>query len=123
MSGSLKLFPYVMDSGIRIHVKLDESNTEAVNQNISGFVAGAPVFPNAGKLRYALYSSQDGSTRVRAVVLTLAGLATIPAVITVSGIDGDGNQSDIVCALTTTRGERFQRATQFDTGKTDGDQP
>lgn len=123
MSGSLKLFPYLMDNGTKLHVKLDESITEAINTTITGFVAGSPVFSVASKLRYARYASADGKTKAKGVVLTLANLATLPASFNHATVDDNGDPVEIEVFLTTTRGEKFSRATPVDSGKTDGDQP
>lgn len=123
MAGSLKLFAYVLDTGLKVHVKLDESVTEAINTNIPAFVVGSPVFSGGNKLRYALYSSTDGLTKVKGVVLQSANLATLPASFGHGTISANGVPEEVEVFLSTTRGEKFPRATPIDTGKTDGDQP
>lgn len=123
MSGSLKLFAYLLDSGLKIHVKLDESVTEAINTVIPAFVVGSPVFNGGSKLRYALYSSADGLTKVKGVVLQTANIATLPASFEHTTVDAAGVANAVTVFISTTRGEKFPRATPVDTGKNDGDQP
>lgn len=85
MAGSLKWFVYTTDDGTDFAIKLDESNTEAVNGATQDYVAGTAFrfsIPRNLKPRRAVYQSPDGVRSITCVALTQAIYNGIPANVT-----------------------------------------
>ena len=121
MAGSVKYFLYTADSGDEFAIRLDESNTEAVNGSIQDFVDGLGTLyevPRNLRPRELFYSNSDGTRRIRCIALTqgiyngvvAGGVPTIPDPI-----------DDGVLTLVAANGERLKRPYAKDTGLKDGD--
>lgn len=85
MAGSLKWFVYTTDDGTDFAIKLDESNTEAVNGATQDYVAGTAfrfAIPKNLKPRHAVYQSPDGVRSIKCVALTQTIYAGVPANVT-----------------------------------------
>lgn len=123
MAGSIKAFVYTDDAGEDWGIRLDESNTEAVNggvQDLPSTGTATQSVPRNIKVREIFYSSPDRNRVIRCVALTqeiyqavVDGTAaqTIPDPIT------SGNTLQLLRA----NGERRRILFGFDTGLTDGD--
>lgn len=94
MAGSIKWFVYTDDGGNNYAIKLDESNTEAVNGSAQDFLPDATLtagVPRNIKPRFVTYANIDRTRNIRCVPLTqtiYAGILngnipTIPDPITV----------------------------------------
>lgn len=73
MAGSLKWFVYTTDDGTDFAIKLDESNTEAVNGSTQDYVAGVAFrysIPRNLRPREAVYRNGTGTRTIRCVCLT-----------------------------------------------------
>jgi hypothetical protein len=73
MAGSIKYFVYTDDRGQDFAIRLDESNTEAVNGATQDFVEGLALLngvPRNVKVREVFYSNADGTRIIRCVPLT-----------------------------------------------------
>lgn len=82
MAGSLKWFVYTTDAGDDFAIKLDESNTEAVNGATQDYVAGTAfryAIPRNLRPREAIYASSDGNRTIRCVALTQTIYNGVPA--------------------------------------------
>ena len=118
MPGSLKYFIYVCDEingGESFAIKLDESNTEAVNGS-DGDYTGTPVLlyelPKNLRPRRANYVNA-----VRSISIVVLDPATdVPASIT-DPVDPDAGTMNLISIS----GERLRRPVGVDTGQTDGD--
>lgn len=121
MAGSVKYFVYTADSGDDFAIKLDESNTEAINGSTQDFVEGLAFLyevPRNVKPRELFYSNASGTRRIRCVALTQAiynGVVSgnIPSI--ADPID------DGTLVLVSANGERIRRPYAKDTGLNDGD--
>jgi hypothetical protein len=120
MVGSVKYFVYTDDFGDDFAIKLDESNTEAVNGAIQDFPAVPPTInevPRNVKPRYAIYQNPERTITRRVVLLTQAIFAGVPA--------GAASVNFGVPAGTLTLfrivGEERRYPVGADTGQTDGD--
>lgn len=85
MAGSLKWFVYTTDDGTDFAIKLDESNTEAVNGATQDYVAGTAfrfAIPSNLKPRRAVYASPDGTRTISCVALTQTIYNGVPANVT-----------------------------------------
>lgn len=85
MAGSLKWFVYTTDDGTDFAIRLDESNTEAVNGSTQDYVAGTAFrfsIPRNLRPRQAVYRSPDGVRTIRCVALTQSIYNGIPAGVT-----------------------------------------
>jgi hypothetical protein len=85
MAGSLKWFVYTTDDGTDFAIRLDESNTEAVNGATQDYVAGTNFrfsIPRNLRPRTAVFRSPDGVRTIRCVALTQAIYNGIPANVT-----------------------------------------
>lgn len=123
MAGSIKWFVYTDDNGTDFAIKLDESNTEAVNGNTQDLIAGA-VVPNALprniKPRQVRYTNAARTRTIRVTVLTptimsgviAGGVPTIP-----DPIAGGG----ATLGLISVKGEQRTYPIPLDTGLDDGD--
>lgn len=93
MSGSRRVFLYTDDEDEKFLLELDESNTEAVNDNgvinpdTSQFQT-LPYVPNNIKPRYALYSSLDNVCKKRITVLNRGSQLSLPR--SIGAIDSNG---------------------------------
>jgi hypothetical protein len=85
MAGSLKWFVYTTDDLTDFAIKLDESNTEAVNGANQDYVAGTGFrysIPRNLKPRRAVYGSADGTRTISVVCLTQATYTGVPTAVT-----------------------------------------
>jgi hypothetical protein len=72
MAGSIKWFIYEDDAGSQAAIKLDESNTEAVNGTNSDFIPSVDLtvgVPRNIKVREVFYANTDRSRVIRCVPL------------------------------------------------------
>ena len=117
MSGSMKWFEYTTDLGQTFNIRLDESNTEAVN-GATGDTGEPPAsifaLPRNVKPRHLIYVSADGLYTRKIVALTPATYAAAPPNIAAAA-------SVPALNLRRTRGESINAAFGFDTGLLDGD--
>jgi hypothetical protein len=122
MAGSIKWFVYTDDSGTDYGIKLDESNTEAVNGGVQDFLPGAGLtagVPRNIKVRRVYYANTDRTRVISCVALTQTIYAGI-----VSGNIGtipDPITSGETLALIRLEGERRVLPFGQDTGLNDGD--
>lgn len=73
MAGSIKWFVYTTDTGDDFGIRLDESNTEAVNGATQDFVDGLALtnaLPRNIKPREIFYTNVARTRRIRCVALT-----------------------------------------------------
>lgn len=123
MAGSIKWFVYTTDSGDDFGLRLDESNTEAVNGSTQDFVTGLSLvnaLPRNIKPREIFYTNPERTRRIRCVALTqtiyngaiTGGVNTIP-----DPIAGGASTLGLIGA----KGEQIQLPVPADTGLTDGD--
>ena len=114
MVGSKTWFTYTTDAGTNYAIELDRSNTTAVNAGAPGG-AGLPVaaLPRNIKPRYALFSSADGFTRRRVVILTPADLAALTP-----STSFTPQGTNAVVTLSFSRGEQTRIPKAVDTGLT-----
>lgn len=85
MAGSLKWFVYTTDNGDDFAIRLDESNTEAVNGSQQDYVAGTAFrynIPRNLRPRAAYYRSPDGVRTVKCIALTQSIYNGIPTAVT-----------------------------------------
>lgn len=122
MSGSVKWFVYTTDSGQDFGIKLDESNTEAVNAGTQDYADGVTIpfaLPRNIKPREVFYTNAARTRTIRCVCLTqtvyngviAGGVPTITDPIAGTGTLG----------LIRGRGEQVQLPVPLDTGLNDGD--
>ena len=123
MAGSIKWFVYTTDGGTDYAIKLDESNTEAVNGATQDFVANLAItdaLPRNIQPRCIYYTNTARTRRIRCVALTptiyqgaiTGGVNTIPD--TIAG-------GAAVLGLIQAKGEVKTLPVPFDTGLDDGD--
>ncbi|HEY9659904.1 MAG TPA: hypothetical protein V6C65_15720 [Allocoleopsis sp.] len=120
MVGSIKFFVYTTDGGDDFAIKLDESNTEAVNGGTQDFPAVAPTryaLPRNVKPRTLIYSNTDRTVTRRVVALTQAiysnAVTAVPSI-----TDASSGQT---LSLFRQVGEEVSLPFGADTGLTDGD--
>lgn len=85
MAGSLKWFVYTTDNGDDFAIRLDESNTEAVNGSQQDYVAGTAFrynIPRNLRPRAAFYRSPDGVRTIKCIALTQSIYNGIPSAVT-----------------------------------------
>lgn len=123
MAGSIKWFVYTTDGGKDYGIRLDESNTEAVNGNTQDYVVGLALtdaLPRNIKPRYVEYSNTTRTRVIRCVCLTQtiynAIAADTPSVGSIPDPIDTGNLG-LLAAI----GERRRLPVPYDTGLTDGD--
>lgn len=121
MAGSMKWFIYTTDQGGDYALKLDESNTEAVNGSTQDYISGTSVLnavPRNYKPRYAVYQNAAGTRTIKCCCLTQTiynGIITNAPTIT-DPIDGG------TLTLKRLEPERIKLLPfPNDTGLTDGD--
>lgn len=123
MAGSIKWFLYTDDTAVQSAIRLDESNTEAVNGDEGDYVQGSTTtaaLPRNIKPREAFYTNSTRTRTIRCVALTPAiyqsilngNVPTIP-----DPIDSTADPLSLI----RTNGERRTLPTPLDTGLTDGD--
>lgn len=123
MAGSIKWFVYTDDLGESWALKLDESNTEAVNGSTNDLISGANVpnaLPRNVKPRAVFYTNADRTRRIRCVCLTPTiysgvvngGVPSIP-----DPIAGGSATLGLIAA----KGEERILPVPLDTGLNDGD--
>lgn len=123
MAGSIKWFVYTTDAGDDYAIRLDESNTEAVNGQNQDFVSGLALkdaVPRNIKPREIFYTNAARTRTIRCVALTqtiyngaiAGGVGTIPDPI------AGGNAT---LGLIRANGEKLRLPVPFDTGLDDGD--
>lgn len=84
MAGSLKWFAYTTDAGEDFALKLDESNTEAVNGAVQDYLNDGTVIyavPRNVKPRYAVYANAAGTRTIKCVALTPTIYNAIPTTV------------------------------------------
>lgn len=125
MAGSIKWFVYTTDAGKDYAIRLDESNTEAVNGSTQDFVSGLSVIdavPRNIKPRAVFYTNTERTRRIKCVCLTQTiynGIADgTGAVPTIPDPIAGGTAT---LGLIQTQGEVVKFPVPFDTGLTDGD--
>jgi hypothetical protein len=116
MSGSIRNFRYVADDGSLFAIKLDESNTEAINGASATAIPPQYGIPKNLKPRYGLFISSDRLSQRKAYFLTQADFA---AASNVTAIIADGVEHNLSYKV----GERQSLYRNVDTGKIDGDNP
>lgn len=122
MAGSIKWFVYTTDGGTDYAIKLDESNTEAVNGGTQDYVSGLTItsaLPRNIKPRTVFYTNQSRTRTLRCVCLTQSvytGVVqgNLPTI--ADSIAGTGT-----LGLIRAKGEQLQLPVPLDTGLTDGD--
>ena len=123
MAGSIKWFVYTTDQNVNYAIKLDESNTEAVNGQSGDFVSGLAIkdaLPRNIKPREVFYTNIARTRTIRCVALTPTiytgvvngGVTTIP-----DPIDSAAPALGLIRA----NGERIKLPVPYDSGLTDGD--
>lgn len=122
MAGSIKWFTYTTDANVVYGIKLDESNTEAVNGATGDYTdatsAVTDALPRNIKPRCAYYVNSTRTRTIKCVILT----PTIYATISLGGgtiadpIAGTGN-----LVLNRLVGEKRSLPFPQDTGLDDGD--
>jgi hypothetical protein len=117
MPGSLKYFVYTCDEingGESFAIKLDESNTIAVNGS-DGDYTGSPslLYEIPRNLRPRVANYINAIRRISIVILDPA--TEVPSTIPDPVVSGDGTMS-----LLSIRGERLRRPIAADTGQDDG---
>lgn len=123
MAGSIKWFVYTTDTGVDYGLKLDESNTEAINGGTQDLITGStivPALPRNIKPREIFYTNTARSRTVRCVALT----QTIYNAVTGGSVPTIGDPiagGATVLGLIRARGERIQLPVPLDTGLNDGD--
>lgn len=120
MAGSIKWFVYTTDSGEDFALKLDESNTEALNGGVQDFPAVAPTqfaLPRNVKPRYVIYRNAAATITRKVIALT--------ATIFGNSLTGAPTITDAVSGETLTLYRRVGEIVSLpfgaDTGLTDGD--
>lgn len=124
MAGSIKWFVYTDDAGNDYAIKLDESNTEAVNGATGDFTPSITVragVPSNVKVRELFYSNLQRTRTIRCVALTPQIYGTIVGGQTVQTIPDPISPLDVTLFLTRANGERRTIPFGQDTGLTDGD--
>lgn len=122
MAGSLKWFVYTTDDGTDFAIKLDESNTEAVNGATQDYVAGTAFrfsIPKNLRPRTATYQSPDGNRSIRCVCLTQTIYTGVPLNVTAIADPIDGVTALGLVRITPERLSPLPFAN--DTGLIDGD--
>lgn len=125
MAGSIKAFVYVDDAGASYGIRLDESNTEAVN-GADGDLDQANTstigLPRNIKPRELFYASPNRNRTIRCVVLTQATYGDIVSGTNSQTIPDPIQPGEPALQLLRANGEKRQILFGFDTGLTDGDE-
>ena len=124
MAGSIKWFLYTDDSGADFAIKLDESNTEAVNGGTQDFLPTSTVragVPRNIKVRELFYANIDRTRVIRCVALTTQIYGTILGGQGTQEITDPLNPLGAPLALIRANGERRVIPFGQDTGQDDGD--
>lgn len=123
MAGSIKWFVYTTDAGTDYAIRLDESNTEAINGGTQDFVPGLAIvdaLPRNIKPRAVFYTNPERTRRIRCVALT----STIYNALVGGSVPTIGDPiagGAATLGLIETRGEVKVLPVPFDTGLNDGD--
>lgn len=124
MAGSIKWFVYTDDAGNDFALRLDESNTEAVNGGTQDFVTGLSLtnaLPRNIKPRELFYSNTERTRVIRCVALTptiYAGVVGGTAAQTIPDPIAGGTAT---LGFLRANGERRTLPVPVDTGLDDGD--
>lgn len=125
MSGSLREFRYLSDTGLTFNIVGDESNIEEVNAALTSAelnpVVGQLILPVATRCRSARYTSLDRRVSRVVPILSPSVVTSLPAQITVSSGTGAAAGTQVVLVLARTYPEKFRRAIGADSGLNDGD--
>lgn len=123
MAGSIKAFVYEDDLGNEYAIKLDESNTEAVNAGNNDLISGAQGInglPRNIKPRCVFYTNNERTRRIRCVCLT----PTIYAGVVAGGVPTIADPiagGSATLGLIGAQGEQRRLFVPLDTGLNDGD--
>lgn len=123
MAGSIKWFVYTTDSGVDYALKLDESNTEAINGGTQDYVTGlniVPAVPRNIKPREIFYTNAARTRTIRCVALTqtIYNAVVGGSVPTIADTIAGGAAT---LGLIRANGERIQLPVPLDSAQTDGD--
>lgn len=124
MAGSIKWFVYTTDAGDDYAIRLDESNTKAVNGGTQDFTTGLATkdaLPRNIKPRTIFYTNQARTRTIKCVALTqtIYNGAIGGGVTTISDPIAGGAAT---LGLIRARGEQINLPVPFDTGLIDGDE-
>lgn len=121
MAGSIKWFPYEDDLGTIFAIRLDESNTEAVNGSLDFESGNLPnAVPRNVKVREVFYTNAQRTRTIRCVCLT----QTIYNGVIAGGVPTIADPiepAQPALGLIRGNGERRVLPRPLDTGLTDGD--
>lgn len=123
MAGSIKWFVYTADNGTDYAIRLDESNTEAVNGSIQDYVTGLSLtdaLPRNITPRSIYYTNVARTRRIRCVALTPTIYAGVIGG-AVGTIPDPIEPTAPALGLIEVRGEKKVLPVPFDTGLIDGD--
>lgn len=123
MAGSIKWFVYTSDAGDDYAIRLDESNTEAINGGTQDYVPGlafTDALPRNITPRAFYYTNIERTRRIRCVALTKAIYDGIIAG-AVNSISDPIAGGAATLGLIEARGERKILPIPIDTGLNDGD--
>jgi hypothetical protein len=124
MAGSIKWFVYTTDSGVDYALRLDESNTEAVNGGTQDYVTGlniVPAVPRNIKPRVVFYTNAARTRTIKCVCLTqtIYNAVVGGSVPTIADTIAGGAAT---LGLIRAKGEQIQLPVPLDTGLNDGDE-
>lgn len=123
MAGSIKWFLYTDDASVQYAIRLDESNTEAVNADVGDYVQGSvttAALPRNIKPREVFYTNPGRTRTIRCVCLTQATYQNVLEG-NIASIDDPIDDGGDALNLIRTNGERRILPSPLDTGQTDGD--
>jgi hypothetical protein len=124
MAGSIKAFVYTDDTGNDFAIKLDESNTEAVNGGTQDFVDGLNLvngLPRNVKPREVFYTNTARTRTIRCVPLTLTIYNAIVSGTSAQTIADPIAGGSATLGLIRANGERRKLFQPADSGLDDGD--
>lgn len=124
MAGSIKAFVYTDDPGNDYGIKLDESNTEAVNGGTQDYVIGLSIvngLPRNIKPRELFYTNQQRTRTIRCVALTQAIYQAVIEGTAGQTIPDPIDPANPALGLIRANGERRKLFVPADSGLVDGD--
>lgn len=123
MAGSVKWFVYTTDGGKDYAIRLDESNTEAVNGATQDYVENLSIvdaLPRNIKPRYVQYSNATRTRVIRCVCLTQTIYNAVAGAVSTTPTIPDPID-DGTLGLLAIIGEKRRLPVPYDTGLIDGD--